>query len=104
MPRNFGRRPNIFNNDLAFFKNFSWREKRSIQLRWETYNLFNHTNFSDLDGALTFGLVQVNPNPGTTCSLTNVCTAVYQQTNTRFGAPVSARSPRVQQASIRINF
>jgi hypothetical protein len=64
----------------------------------------NHTNFKDLDGALTFGLVQVNPNPGTTCSLTNVCKAEYQQTNTRFGAPVDARSPRVQQASIRINF
>jgi carboxypeptidase family protein/TonB-dependent receptor-like protein len=104
MPRNFGRRPNIFNSDLAFFKNLSLGEKRSIQLRWEIYNLFNHTNFSDLDGGLTFGLVQVNPNPGTTCSLTNVCTAEYRQTNTRFGAPTSARSPRVQQASIRINF
>ena len=104
MPRNFGRRPSIFNSDLAFFKNFKVGEKRGVQLRWEIYNLFNHTNFSDLDGALTFGLVQVNPNPGTTCSLTNVCTAAYQQTNTRFGAPTAARSGRVMQASLRLNF
>jgi len=104
LPRNFARLPSIFNSDLAFFKNFAWGEKRGIQLRWETYNLFNHTNFSDLDRELTYGLVQINPNPGSTCSLTNVCTAVYQQTNTRFGAPTSARSPRVMQASIRINF
>lgn len=104
MPRNFGRKPNIFNSDLAFFKNFAWGERRGIQLRWEIYNLLNHTNFSDIDGSPRFGLVQVNPNPGTTCSLTNVCTAVYQQTNTRFGAATSARSPRVMQASIRLNF
>ena len=104
MPRNFGQRPSIFNNDLAFFKNFKWGEKRAVIFRWEIYNLFNHTNFKDLDGALTYGLVQVNPNPGTTCSLTNVCTAVYQQTNTRFGAATDARSARVMQASLRLNF
>jgi hypothetical protein len=104
LPRNFGRRPNIYNTDLAFFKNFRWGEKRGIQLRWEIYNLFNHTNFSDIDGALTYGLVQINSNPGTACSLTNVCKAEFQQTNARFGAAIAARSPRVMQASIRINF
>jgi len=104
MPRNFGRRPNIFNSDIALFKNFQIGERHGLQLRWETYNVFNHTNFSDLDGGLAFGLVQINPSPGTACSATNICKAEFQQTNTRFGAPTSARSPRVMQASIRFNF
>jgi hypothetical protein len=77
--------PSIFNNDLAFFKNVPLGEKRAIQLRWEIYNIFNHTNFRDIDAGLTFD-------------------ATGKQTNTRFGAPISARTPRVMQASIRLNF
>jgi hypothetical protein len=101
--RNVLRRPSIFNTDIALFKNFRWGEKRSIQLRWETYNVFNHTNFSDIDSSLTFALSQVNPG-GTACTATNVCTAQFRQTNSSFGAAIAARSPRVMQASIRINF
>ena len=104
LPRNPIRRPAIFNNDLALFKNFRWGERRQIQLRWETYNLFNRTNYSDIDSGLVFGLQQVNPNPGTACSATNVCTATFRQTDPNFGTPTAARSPRVMQASIRINF
>jgi hypothetical protein len=96
LPRNGVRRPSVFNTDLAFFKNFKLGEKRSIQLRWETYNLFNHTNFSDIDGAMTFGLAPVTSG--------GVTKAVFTQTNDRFGAVTNARSPRVQQASIRLNF
>ena len=104
MGRNVGRRPNIFNTDLAFFKNFSLGERRKLQLRWETYNVFNRSNFTDIDGDMTFGLVQVNPSPGTACSAANVCRAEYRQTNTRFGAVIAARAPRVMQGSIRFNF
>jgi hypothetical protein len=105
MGRNVGRRPNIFNTDLAFFKNIRLGEKRQIQLRWETYNLFNRSNFTDIDGGMTFGLVQNNPGGASaTCSTTNVCTASYQQTNPRFGAVTAARAPRVMQVSIRLNF
>lgn len=85
MPRNAVRMPSTFNTDLAFFKSFGWGESRAVQLRWETYNLFNHTNFRDIDAAMTF---DVNG----------------KQTNTRFGAPIAARSPRVMQGSLRINF
>ena len=85
MGRNFIRLPSTFNTDLAFFKNIRIGESREIQLRWETYNVFNHTNFRDIDGAMTFNAAGV-------------------QTNSRFGAPISARAPRIMQASIRINF
>jgi hypothetical protein len=97
LPRNAIRMPSTFNNDLAFFKNIRLGEKREVQLRWEIYNIFNHTNFKDIDGSMTFALKSVTNPDGTT-------TAAFQQTNARFGAPTSARSPRVMQGSIRINF
>jgi hypothetical protein len=113
--RNVARRPNIFNTDIALFKNFRWGERRGIQLRWETYNVFNHTNFSDVDTELNYGLVLLQSNPTGTngqalrCSTAaaptaNICSTEYQQTNSRFGAAINARSPRVMQVSIRINF
>src|SRR5262249_55476643 len=43
-PRNSLRRPGVIVSDLALFKNFRLREKMNLQFRWETYNLFNHTN------------------------------------------------------------
>ena len=107
MPRNAVRMPSIFNNDLAFFKNIKFDEKRTLQLRWEIYNVFNHANFRDIDASPSWGLVVNNPStatPKAACSLSNVCTASFQQTNTRFGAVTAARTPRVMQASIRFNF
>jgi hypothetical protein len=85
MPRNLVRLPSIFNSDLALFKNIRLGEKRRVQFRWETYNLFNRANFKDIDGALTFD-------------------AAGNQTNTRFGAPISARSARVMQGLLRFSF
>jgi hypothetical protein len=85
LQRNLIRLPAVFNTDLAFFKNFPLGESRGIQLRWETYNLFNRANFTDINGAMTFD-------------------ASGNQTNTTFGTARAARSPRVMQASLRINF
>ena len=85
MPRNALRMPSIFNNDVALFKNIPFGESRALQLRWEVYNVFNHTNFRDIDAGLVF---DVNG----------------RQTNTRFGAPTAARTPRVMQAAIKFNF
>jgi len=104
MPRNPVRIPAIFNNDVAVFKNFRIGEKRALQLRWEIYNIFNHANFDDIDGTLTFGLVQNNPS-GAACTVAgNTCTATIQMTRNTFGAPTTARTPRVMQGSIRLNF
>ena len=112
LPRNSVRIPALFNNDLAFFKNIKIGERRGIQLRWEIYNIFNRANFEDFDGALTYGVVQVNPAAATTqsgqtvppCSTTNVCSTVVKQTKSTFGTATTARQARVMQASIRINF
>jgi len=103
--RNAVRIPSVFNNDLAVFKNFKIGESRGVQLRWEMYNIFNHANFDDIDGAMVFGLVQSNPNPTLACTAAgNTCTASIKQTRTTFGTPTTARTPRVMQGSIRINF
>jgi len=88
--RNMIRRPGVINSDLAFFKNVRLREKLRLQFRWETYNLFNHTNFNDINTDLTLTL--------------NTTTGQVTQTNPLFGQPVTARSPRVMQGSLRINF
>ncbi len=85
LQRNLIRLPAIFNTDLAFFKNIRLGEKREVQLRWETYNLFNRANFSDINGAMSFD-------------------ATGNQTLASFGTPRTTRAPRVMQASIRINF
>jgi Carboxypeptidase regulatory-like domain/TonB-dependent Receptor Plug Domain len=97
MPRNSVRIPSIFNTDLAFFKNFRFGERRELQLRWETYNLFNRANFDDIDGSLTFGLVSVTNADGSKG-------AVIKQTRTTFGTTTTARTPRVMQVSLRFNF
>ena len=83
--RNLLRLPGVINFDMALFKNIRLTERRGIQFRWETYNLFNHANFRDIDASLTF-----DPNG--------------VQTNNRFGVPTSARSARVMQGSLRFNF
>jgi hypothetical protein len=57
----------------------------SFQLRWEMYNAFNHTQFSGLDTGTRFD-------------------PVGRQTNTRFGALISARDPRRMQGSLRFQF
>jgi len=104
VPRNSVRIPSLFNNDLALFKNIKIGERRGIQLRWEMYNIFNRANFEDLDGSLTFAVAQLNPNGGSCTAVGNTCTAVVRQTRSSFGTPTTARTPRVMQASIRINF
>jgi hypothetical protein len=106
LPRNSVRIPSIFNSDLAFFKNIHIGERRGVQLRWEMYNIFNRANYDDIDGSMTFAVAQVNPGgAGVACTATgNACTAVVRQTRSSFGTPTTARTPRVMQGSIRINF
>jgi hypothetical protein len=48
-PGNSGRNildgPGMFYTNTTLFKNFRMAERRSIQARWEIFNLFNHPNF-----------------------------------------------------------
>ena len=84
-PRNVLRLPGIITSDLALSKFIHLGERGLLQFRWETYNLFNHTNFKDIDNNLTFD-------------------SSGNQTNKSFGTPTSVLAPRVMQGSLRISF
>jgi len=85
-PRDVVRGPGINNFDMDVFKNFPIKEKLRLQLRFEAYNAFNHTQFSGMNTTAQF-----NPTTG-------------QQVNAAFGTLTSARTPRVGQASLRLSF
>jgi hypothetical protein len=81
------RGPGVNNWDMTMFKNFPLRsEQRSVQLRWEFYNLFNHTQFSSMNTTARF-----DPATGA-------------QTNGQFGQATAARTPRMMQVSLRFRF
>ena len=53
-PGNSGRNildgPGMFYMNTTFFKNFRFKERQSIQARWEVFNILNHPNFQLPDG------------------------------------------------------
>ena len=79
------RGPGVNNWDIAVFKSFPIREQVRLQFRWETYNSFNHTQFSGLDTTARFD-------------------AAGNQVNTRLGEYTAARSPRQMQFVLRLYF
>jgi len=80
------RGPGINNWDVTLFKNFPIKtEARSVQFRWEFYNLCNHTQFSSMNTTATFN-------------------AAGQQTNTALGQATGARAARIMQVSLRFRF
>jgi hypothetical protein len=85
-PRDVVRGPGINNFDMTAFKNFPIRERVNVQLRFEAFNAFNHTQFSSMNTTAQF-----NPATG-------------QQVNAAFGTLTAARGSRVGQASLRIRF
>lgn len=81
------RRPGINNFDMPVFKNIPiFKERERFQLRFETYNTFNHTQFLGVNTSATFN------------------TATGAQTNAAFGTITSARGARVGQLSLRLIF
>ncbi len=60
--------PGINNWDISLFKNFQLgsNEARRLQFRWETYNTFNHTQYSSVDTSARFDAAgnQINSNFG----------------------------------------
>ncbi len=68
------------------FKDFPLgKEGRVFQLRWEAYNVFNHTQYLGVDNNARFD-------------------TAGNQVNGRFGQVISARNPRIMQVSLRVTF
>ncbi|MCC7155467.1 MAG: TonB-dependent receptor [Bryobacterales bacterium] len=60
--------PGLNNWDISLFKNFQLgsNEARRLQFRWETYNTFNHTQYTSMDTSARFDAAnnQINGNLG----------------------------------------
>jgi hypothetical protein len=69
--------PGLFNFNLAAFKTFSFTENVKLQMRVESFNTFNHTEFQNIDAS------------------TN---------DANFGQVTSAYDPRVLQLGAKISF
>jgi hypothetical protein len=70
--------PGIERFDLSVFKNFKIREGMGLQFRTEAFNVFNHTNFQDIDTDVTDG--------------------------NAFGTVLSAHEPRIIQLGLKFSF
>lgn len=64
--------------DTTLSKNIRFSEAKSVQIRWEVFNIFNHTNFATFSSA-------------------NVTSAVYGRIGT-------TRDPRTMQLAAKFNF
>jgi hypothetical protein len=78
--------PGLFNWNLSLFKTIplTSREGPRIELRFESFNTFNHTQFTTVNTSATF-----NPATGA-------------QTNSKLGAFTAAGDPRQMQLGIRL--
>src|SRR5205814_5038895 len=58
--RNTIQQPGIDNWDMGVYKNFRMRDRLNLQVRWETFNTWNHTQFGSANlstSSLSFGRI-----------------------------------------------
>jgi hypothetical protein len=79
------RLPGANNWDLSMYRNIRLWEKVTAQLRLESYNTFNHTQYSSLNTTLQFD-------------------STGKMINTAFNTPDTARPPRRVQFALRVSF
>ncbi|MCU1325154.1 MAG: hypothetical protein JWN34_524, partial [Bryobacterales bacterium] len=91
-PKDAFRGPGINNWDVSLMKNFKWREGRTFQFRFETYNTLNHTQFGGPTGT------------GTSVDTVARFDATGKQVNQRFGQYLLSRDGRRVQLGIKFAF
>jgi hypothetical protein len=93
--RNILRGPGINNWDIAFAKTFKFTERVGLQIRVETFNSFNHTQFGVDPGSA----LAASSGPGTGAVSDNL-----QDATGRFGQIINARTARQVQLGARLTF
>jgi hypothetical protein len=78
--------PGVNNWDIVASKTFRFRERVNVQLRTETYNTFNHPQWSTVNNSAQF-----DPSTGA-------------QVNTALGMITGDRGPRLMQLALRLGF
>jgi len=81
--------PGDTNFDTALFKNVPLERSLKLQLRVETYNTFNHSEFNGVNNTATFANANLQTNP---------------QTQAIFGQMSSTLNPRLMQIALRLDF
>jgi hypothetical protein len=101
--RNFVTGPGRNNWDITLLKNFElpWfgGEHSTLQFRWETYNMWNHTQFGPVQGSGGSG---VNTGCLGTTTFGGACTGV--DNGHLLGTVTSAWDPRVMQFGLKFIF
>ena len=93
--RNFLYRSPINAIDATLSKSFSWKERMKLELRLDTFNLLNHTQFDGINTTL-------NVTSATNYTPTNLANELTNRAG--FGAVTSVRPPRNMQISARFQF
>jgi hypothetical protein len=98
--RNTLNLPGRINFDFGLFKEFPVKEKVRFQFRWETFNLFNHTQFNSVSGNNTTG------SPGGTNSPLDTSDpgSALSLSNSSFLHVTGAHQPRIMQFGLRVQF
>jgi outer membrane receptor protein involved in Fe transport len=105
--RTYLRNPGINNTDLAIFKNFHIGDEdknRMIQLRVETFNVFNHTQFMSINANTNLPSPQDSSygQPPVTNNLRPA--GDTRPLGTYFGEYNAARDPRIIQLGVKLYF
>jgi hypothetical protein len=78
--------PGVNNWDIVATKNFRIKDRANVALRTETYNTFNHPQWSSVNNTAQF-----DPSTG-------------DQVNSALGMITGDRGPRIMQLALRVNF
>ncbi len=90
--------PGFFQVDLALYKNIRLGSRLRAQLRFEVFNVFNHTQFLNVDNVLDpIGVVLDAPLPSATKVLAS-------EIPLSFGQATYARDPRQAQFGVKLIF
>lgn len=103
-PKGSVRAPAINNLDFAIYKNFPLgREQMALQFRAEFFNVFNHTQFVDVDTSYNVGGLEVDlqTNQFVACSTGRFPDC---NTNAQFGKVTRARDAREIQFALKFLF
>ncbi len=104
--RNYLTGPGINNWDISLQKQFSIRERMTLQLRADTFNTFNHTQFGG-GGSNNSGVnATLNYTSLTNSAITNLPFKADGSVNNinGFGTVAQARDPRIMQLVVRLVF
>ena len=90
--RNAQRLPGRLNFDFGLFKSFPIKERYAFELRWENFNVFNHTQLSGLNGSTSSSGTGLNDSLGCYGCISSAY--VLNQ----------AHNPRIMQFGLRFQF